>query len=188
MGLDLDPAAGGILAKSVNYAATLEQVQFIAEHGRWRMLESMGTAMARLLLSPPAPGEGRAQVEHVVVLLSKPVVFEGRAVPSVELRRARAWCDLMTVPASDRGVRIEVLNESIESGAYRVHLEPGADWTAPAGMRWTLISGGAVAAGKEVTSGLLPDLKPQKLSWRWGPAGACLLVVGESRLAKAQSA
>src|SRR5579871_1397823 len=66
MGLDLQGAADGTLARSVNYAATLEHVRFIAEHGRWRMLESMATAMARHLLALPAAGEERAQVSRAV--------------------------------------------------------------------------------------------------------------------------
>src|SRR5262245_24260481 len=63
LALDLDGAAGGDLGASVNYAEVLEEVQFIAREGRWRLLESMATAMARHLLAPPSPAQARAQVE-----------------------------------------------------------------------------------------------------------------------------
>src|SRR6266513_2552767 len=86
MNLDLDEAAGGDLRRSVDYAAALEHVQFIAQHGRWLLLESIAAAMARFILAPPAEGERRAQVRRVVVRLSKPDVFGGRAVPSVEIQ------------------------------------------------------------------------------------------------------
>src|SRR6185436_5684326 len=65
MNLDLDAAASGDLRKSVDYAAALDHVKFIAQRGRWLLLESMAAAMARLVLAPPAAGEKRAQVHSV---------------------------------------------------------------------------------------------------------------------------
>src|SRR6266542_2821912 len=91
MGLDLDPAACGDLRRLVDYSATLEQVQFIAQHGRWLLLESVAAAMARVVLAPPAPGEQRAQVRSAVVRVRKPEVFRGRAVPTVEIWRDESW-------------------------------------------------------------------------------------------------
>src|SRR5438552_9505950 len=41
MALDLDGAAGGDLSASVDYAAVLNQIGFIAVCGKWRLLESM---------------------------------------------------------------------------------------------------------------------------------------------------
>ena len=82
LALDLDEAAGGNLSASVDYAAVLNQIGFIAVHGRWRLLESMVTAMARHLLSRPAPGEARAQVDCVWIKVTKPDIFGGRAVPA----------------------------------------------------------------------------------------------------------
>jgi len=178
MGLDLDPAAGGTLDRSVDYAATLEQVKFIAEHGRWRMLESMATAMARHLLAIPAAGEERAQVSRAVVILSKPDFLEGRAVPSVEIRRDRAWCASTTRTAMDGAARIEVLQESLESGAYRVHLDPGTAWKPPPGMHGLIVAGRAVAGGRELAAGasLVGEEPALEAS---GPKATCVLVVGE---------
>src|SRR5690242_16053004 len=106
MNLDLDDAAGGDLWRSVDYAAALDHVQFIAQHGRWLLLESMAAAMARFILAPPAAGERRAQVRSVVVRLRKPDVFGGSAVPSVEIQRDAAWYDARELPGMDP-VRVE---------------------------------------------------------------------------------
>jgi len=175
MGLDLDPAAAGDLARSVNYAATVDQVQFIAEHGHWRMLESMGAAIARLLLAPPALGEARSQVMRAVVRLRKPDVFRGRAVPSIEIRRDRAWCELALLPVSSSGARVEILQESVESGAYRVHLDEDSAWTPPPEMACAVISGRVRNGSDELGSG--------ETLVRGGPevravTAACLLAVG----------
>ncbi len=129
LALDLDEAASGNLSASVDYASVLSQVELIAIHGRWRLLESMVAAMARHLLSQPAPGEARAQVEWVRIKLTKPDIFGGRAVPSVELLRNRAWLSQRRFALSDRdGVRVESLTEAPDTGAYHVSLEPGAAW------------------------------------------------------------
>jgi FolB domain-containing protein len=129
MALDLDEAADGDLSASVDYAAVLNQIGFIAVHGRWRLLESMAAAMARHLLSQPAPGEARAQVDCVRIKVTKPDIFEGRAVPSVELSRDRAWLDEHRLDRShDGGVTVESLTDTPDTAAYHVSLEPGAEW------------------------------------------------------------
>jgi hypothetical protein len=45
----------------------------------------MVAAMARHLLSQPAPGEARAQIDCDRIKVTKPDIFGGRAAPSVEL-------------------------------------------------------------------------------------------------------
>jgi 7,8-dihydroneopterin aldolase/epimerase/oxygenase len=187
LGLDLDPAAGGDLARSVDYAAIVEQVQFLAQHGRWRMLESMAVAIARLLLAPPAPGEERAQVRRAVVRLSKPEVFRGRAVPSVEIRRDLDWCQLAQLPREDAEVRVEVLQETIESGAYRVHLHEDARWSRPAEMSCLVISGRVRANGAELGRGAMLSGGGEELC-ALTTEGACLLAVGECRLSALRAA
>ena len=129
MALDLDEAADGDLSASVDYAAVLDQIGFIAAHGRWRLLESMAATMARHLLSRPAPGEARAQVDCVRIKVTKPDIFEGRAAPSIELSRDRAWLDEHRLDCSDHGgVTVESLTETPDTAAYLVSLEPGAEW------------------------------------------------------------
>jgi dihydroneopterin aldolase len=132
LALDLDEAAGGDLSASVDYAAVLDQIGLLAVHGRWRLLESMVAAMARHLLSRSAPGEARAQVDCVWIRVTKPDIFGGRAVPSVELLRDRAWLDQRRLTCSYReGVTVESLTEAPDTGAYHVSLEPGAEWPLP---------------------------------------------------------
>jgi hypothetical protein len=107
----------------------LDQIDFIALHGRWRLLESMAAAMARHLLSQPAPGEARAQVDRVRIKVTKPDIFGGRALPSVELLRDRAWLGQRRLAHSEHeGVKVESLTETPDTGAYHVSLEPGAEW------------------------------------------------------------
>jgi FolB domain-containing protein len=129
MALDLDGAAGGDLSASVDYAAVLDQLGFIAACGRWRLLESMAAAMARHLLSQPAPGEARAPIDCVRIKVTKPDIFEGRAAPSVELFRERAWLERRPLTRSDHGgVTVESLTDTPDTAAYHVSLERGAEW------------------------------------------------------------
>ncbi len=181
MGLNLNQAASGDLARSVDYSATLEQIQFIAQHGRWRMLESMASAIARLLLAPPAPGEERAQVRRAVVRLGKPDVFRGRAVPTVEIQRDLEWLSLESLPVQTSGARLEILQESKESGAYRVLLEKDGAWMSPAKMSCLVISGRARAGVNEIGRGDILTPGGHELHGL-ETTGASLLVVGEQSL------
>src|SRR6185436_6704523 len=150
MNLDLDEAAGGDLRRSVDYSAALDHVQFIAQHGRWLLLESMAGAMARFILAPPAEGERRAQVRCVVVRLRKPDVFGGKAIPSVEIQRDESWYEAREVPLPASPARVEILQETKQTGAYRIHLPPGAKWTAPEGMALQVVAGRVLASGREI--------------------------------------
>jgi dihydroneopterin aldolase len=142
MNLDLDGAAAGDLSRSVDYAAIVDQVQFIAQHGRWRLLESMAVAVARLVLAPPAPAEQRSQVQGVLVRLRSADMPRARAVPVIELGRDLAWYEPQELTSSDfLPARIETLQETPETGAYRIHLPAGARWTVPSRMTVLVIAG-----------------------------------------------
>ncbi len=164
MGLDLDAAASGDLRRSVDYAAILEQVQFIAQHGRWLLLESVAAAMARVVLAPPAAGEQRAQVRSVVVRVRKPDVFRGRAVPAVEIWRDESWYQARElVQAETERARIEVLLETRETGAYRIHLPPESRWTLPSGMAIQVVAGRVSTATEELRPRSILTLGEQSL-------------------------
>lgn len=139
LGLNLDGASAGDLTRSVNYASSIDQVQFIAQQGRWLLLESMSSAMARLLLASPLPCEERAQVSEVTVHLSKPEVFKGRAVPSVEIHRSSAWA--RSASTSKHSAEMNILQETSETGAYRIHLHASQTWVVPPGMAVQVIAG-----------------------------------------------
>jgi dihydroneopterin aldolase len=153
MNLDLDRAAAGDLGRSVDYSAILDQVQFIAQHGRWLLLESMAAAMARLVLAPPAPGEPRAEVRGVLVRLRKPDVLRGRAIPAIEIRRDRDWyrTEVLELPEA-APARIEVLQETRQTGAYRIHMPAGSRFVVPEKMAVQIIAGRVSLLEEEVAA------------------------------------
>ena len=130
--LDLERAAHGELASSVHYGHMLEQVQFIAQRGHWLLLESMAYAIARRLLSPPLAGERRSPIDELVLRLAKPDIFAGRAVPSVEIRRAAAWFIASEPVRVQRGVERTCLHETEESCVHQVVVADGQTFTVPA--------------------------------------------------------
>jgi FolB domain-containing protein len=142
MNLDLDAAASGDLSRSVDYAAIVDQVQFIAQHGRWLLAESMAVAIARLVLAPPSPAEQRAAVHGVLVRLRRTDPLRSRAVPGIELRRDHAWYGArdLTLPQL-LPARIEALQETPQTGAYRIHLPAGSRWIVPAKLTVQVIAG-----------------------------------------------
>lgn len=144
LGLDLQQCAEtGDLSFSLNYAAVCHQVLFLAQIGRWRLLETLGHAICRHLLLRPTAAEKRATLSEIEVRLAKPAVlqkqeFEAQsgqktawqAVPAVSLRHSRAWCQpFWSRPA--QGVRTSVLADVPEATALRVEVKAGAYWEPP---------------------------------------------------------
>jgi dihydroneopterin aldolase len=85
--LELELDLGGVgdtgdLARGVDYAAIDDQVRFLAVEGRFRLLESLGLAILRVVLAPP--------VERACVRIVKPAVLRA-SVPAVRLARDAAW-------------------------------------------------------------------------------------------------
>jgi FolB domain-containing protein len=164
MNLDLDSAAAGDLGRSVDYSAILDQVQFIAQHGRWLLLESMAAAMARLVLAPPAPGEPRAQVLAVLVRLRKPEVLRGRAIPAIEIRRDMDWYRTEELALTSLNpARVEILQETRQTGAYRIHLPPGARWLVPSKMAVQVVAGRLALLDDPDGSAALPEASDVRL-------------------------
>jgi dihydroneopterin aldolase len=150
MRVDLSAAADDDVSRSVHYGKVLEQVQFIAQHGHWLLLESMAHALACRLLSAPLPGEQRVQIDELIVRLAKPDVFGGRAVPSIEIRREAAWLIAKPAVALSDGARIVPLHETAESGAYHVFVPSGKSWTVPRAATAMAVAGKlAVADGRD---------------------------------------
>jgi dihydroneopterin aldolase len=88
MALDLTYAGDtGDLAASIDYAAVAQQVRFLAVHGKFRLLESLGLAVVRLLLLPPGAGEQRAPIVWVRVEMAKPHILGANPVPVVVIER-----------------------------------------------------------------------------------------------------
>lgn len=174
MGLDLGPAGDGdALDRSVNYAEVMAQVTALVSEARFRLLETMGLAIARLILAPPAPGERRARVETVQITLRKPEVLGGAAIPGVVMARDRAWCDLRTRSFGE-GVLLDVLAENGHDGAYRLHLDRGASLVLPASLSLHVVTGdieaeGPVLPGQTLRRGTVAQVR------NVGQGTACLL-------------
>lgn len=151
--LDLEQAGStGDLSRSVDYAAVAHQVRFLAQHGRWRLIESLGTAICRLLLAPPAAQEARAQVARASVQIAKPTILGGLAIPAVSLRRTADWCRMPRQDAPSR-TTLERLEATPIEAAYRVHIEAGTGWTPPPQVALHVVAGRPRANGVTLQPG-----------------------------------
>lgn len=153
LALDMDACgATGDLSLSINYAAVADQVRFIAQHGRWRLIESMATCCARLLLAPPAAQEQRAPIERVELRIAKPTILDGLAVPEAVLRRKADWCHLPRRTLPSRAV-VETLEATPLSAAYRIHIDPGTTWQPPPQVALKVIAGRPHYEGRTLVPG-----------------------------------
>ena len=124
LGLDTEPAAASERVQStVDYAATAAQIAFLLRSCRFRLLETAAHALARTLLAPPAPGERRAAVRDLMLRLTKPGALGGRAVPSLEIRRAAPWVTMAREVKAFGSV--DVIFETKDAGVYRLNVAPG---------------------------------------------------------------
>jgi FolB domain-containing protein len=184
MSLDLDAASGGDLSQSVHYVTALDQVQFIAQEGRWRLLESLAAAILRHLLRVPAPAEGRALIERAKVRVSKPGYLKGRAIPSVELVRERSWCGAEPTAPPAGASSVHPLTLTPKSGAYHVDLGAGARFELPDGMSAFVLAGDLAAPdGRELGRGSILHGGEAATN---GAGGGRLLAVGAPLLAPAR--
>lgn len=137
-------AAGdtGDLARTVDYAKVAEQVALLAEHGRFRLLESLAVAICRMLLAPPTALEERAPVERIEVVIRKPDILADRCVPGLRMVRDAGWCRLAA--ASGPQHVEECIVDLPEGGAWRVVIEPGGRWD-PADRAALVLAGDAGA-------------------------------------------
>lgn len=108
------------LRLSVDYAVVAAQITFLLRSCRFRMLETAAHVLARTLLAPPVVG---AQIEAVVLRLTKPGALGGRAIPSLEIRRDAAWA-AFTTEQKPFGT-VDILHETEDAGIYRLNIAPG---------------------------------------------------------------
>lgn len=149
------------LEASVDYARVAEQLTFLVQQGRFRLLESIALAACRLLLATPVGCEGRARIDEVRIRLQKPEVMGGCPVPGIHMSRQRPMA--MADVSSSAGVVHELLVRTPRSSAWRVTIDPGGRWSPDAGQSHLTVGGQAMAEdGGEVVA---------------GDAGAVLLVV-----------
>lgn len=111
------------LAQTVDYASVASQIAFLLQNCRFLLLETAATALASLLLAPPAHGEDRAPIRAVTVRLTKPDAFGGVGVPSLEIRREAA--DVSIGHEEKPFGEVDIIHETRECGIYRLHVAPG---------------------------------------------------------------
>ena len=124
----LDTEASAVkesFSSTVDYAATASQLVFLLRSCRFRLLETAAHVLARYLLAPPAPDERRAQIDSVLVRLTKPRALRGFAVPSLEIERPASWCaiDVETKPFGT----VDIIHETKGAGIYRLNVAPGRE-------------------------------------------------------------
>jgi len=107
---------------TVDYAATASQLVFLLRSCRFRLLETAGHVLARYILAPPAPDERRAQVDSVLIRLSKPGALRGFAIPSLEIERTASWCEY-GIESKPFGT-VDVIYETKGAGIYRLNVAP----------------------------------------------------------------
>lgn len=174
LGLRLDLGAAGdedALEASLDYALAAEQVRFLAEHGRFRLLESLGLAALRLVLSPPHPLEARATVTEAWIRLAKPEVLGGNPVPVVQLWRSAEALAAGGPVAGSSGSWL--LRLPMASVARRV-LAPGEAWRQGPDQAALVLAG--EAGGQHRGGRLARPGRRQALTA--GPQGAVLVLVG----------
>ncbi len=152
------------LEASVDYARVAEQLTFLVQQGRFRLLESIALAACRLLLATPVRCEGRARIDEVRIRLQKPDVMGGCPVPGIHMSRQRPMA--MADVSSSAGVVHELLIHTPRSSAWRVTLDPEARWSPEEEQTHLIVGGHAADEHGEVVA---------------GDAGAVLLVVSGAR-------
>lgn len=153
MELDLHPSGEfDALERSVDYAAVTDQVLFLAANGRFRLIETLALAIARLLLLPPAVKEPRAPLLAVEISIRKPTILGGRAVPGLFLRREFGGLFVESAPQGD-GIWLDTLCSTGWNSAHRVRLDPGWALVLPGYASVMPISGDITYAHGQLSSG-----------------------------------
>lgn len=150
---DLTPTAEtGDLTASIDYAAVMSWVQTLAQQGRFRLIESLGLAIARLVLSSPEPVEGRAAIDAITITIRKPTILDGVAVPGVRLERTAAEVEGPVRALAD-GVTARTLVDTPTESAFKVVVEAEAAWEVPDRLALEVLAGHGTVGGRRVGRG-----------------------------------
>lgn len=110
------------LNDTVDYSRLLGELRFVLTAGRFRLIESAAEAVAAWILMPPSADVPRPQVQEVDVRLSKLVALSGKAVPTLEIHRARDDFPLRT--ETKHFGFVDIVFETKECGVYRERIYP----------------------------------------------------------------
>jgi len=138
------------IAHTVDLALVARVVEAIATDGHWSLLETLGLAIVRTLLLPPAPGEARARIDALTLRIRRSAWMRSHATPGIVLHRARHWCTTERRVLGP-GVAADIIAETRHTELFRVRLTPGARFTLPPGavaiqLTDTLLDGRTVTA------------------------------------------
>ena len=189
LGLDTELAAENErIGLTVDYDAMAAQIAFLLRAARFELLETAAHVLARHLLSPPAPGERRSQVDAVRLRLTKPAALGGRGVPALAIERDRDWARIETT-ATPFG-SIDLLHQSKHTRIYRLNLAPARAITRREHpgerpiVEWELVLGDHIARdGVPVSRGTEVrdvDLGPRAYA-NIGPGSQSLLCVDRAK-------
>ena len=138
--LDVSGAEHGDLDASVNYADVERRVRFLVREGKFRLIESLALGICRMLLAD-------RRVQAVRVRLAKPTILD-HSVPSLSLRRDRAWAKYKTTDLAS-GLALEI-----------VHTDRVAAW-------WVALSAGDTV---ELPEGVACQVDEGEVAWSGGRA------------------
>jgi dihydroneopterin aldolase len=150
--LDIQSAADtDRLATTLDYSALSQQVVFILQSGRFKLLESAARMLLRYLLLPPAADDPRPAVHAASVSLTKFGVLSGQATPCLTLT---SEADALTWHTERHawGQR-DVIDESDRLRLCRLRPASGAAAPAPKGHHQMPIEGGQCVLSVEPLRG-----------------------------------
>lgn len=126
LGFDMsDAAQHEAIAETVDYRKLSEQVVFIMQSCRFRLVETAALTLAKWILAKPASGEGRALVKRVKVGIEKPNAVYARGVPRISLERGSA--DVVYALEEKPFGTVDIIHETKVFGLYRLNVEPGGE-------------------------------------------------------------
>ena len=122
--LDTRPASLEGLNKSVDYARLCGEIEFLLKACRFCLLEEAADTLARYLLASPPPSLGRVAIDEVEICLSKGEALEGKACPSLTIRRRRGEYEY--TEESNVFGKVDILCENSYVGVYWLRVAPGS--------------------------------------------------------------
>ncbi len=111
------------LNTTFNYAGIANQISFILEEGRFKLLETACWMIQRCLLLSPPDGVNRPIARSVDVRLSKFGVLPGDAIAVV--RSVAHAADVAYEEEEKPWGTVDIVAESRDVGLYRLNLSPG---------------------------------------------------------------
>ncbi len=149
VGVGLDPkdleicGETGQLDHSINYADIYDQIKFLAQYGKFRLLESFGVVLLRSLLLKKAKDEGRCDLISAYCRFQKPDILPS-AISGVSMIRHYTWTENVKSVQINSKLRYELLLSVEECTVTRIFVDQGGIWEnqpVPRNGRVLVISG-----------------------------------------------